>query len=75
MQFFAMKMLKKVEIVRMKQVEHMNSERQILKQIHHPFIVNLCIPNHRPYLFTHPQIVHIPRRQESVYAVGVRGWR
>ncbi|CAJ0856425.1 9037_t:CDS:10 [Entrophospora sp. SA101] len=39
--FYAMKVLKKVEVVRLKQVEHINSEKLILSQVHHPFIVNL----------------------------------
>jgi serine/threonine protein kinase len=39
--FFAMKCLKKVDIVRLKQVEHVNSERRILSQISFPFIVKL----------------------------------
>ncbi|CAG8541061.1 4508_t:CDS:2 [Paraglomus occultum] len=39
--YYAMKVLKKVEVVRLKQVEHINSEKQILSQVHHPFIVNL----------------------------------
>jgi serine/threonine protein kinase len=39
--FFAMKMLKKVEVVRLKQVEHINSEKQILSEVRFPFIVNL----------------------------------
>ncbi|CAG8575591.1 136_t:CDS:2 [Ambispora gerdemannii] len=39
--YYAMKVLKKVEVVRLKQVEHINSEKQILAQVHHPFIVNL----------------------------------
>ena len=34
-------MLKKVEVIRLKQVEHINSERLILAQIKFPFIVNL----------------------------------
>lgn len=38
---FAMKVLKKSEIVRLKQVEHINSERNILDKIRHPFIVEL----------------------------------
>ncbi|WWD03459.1 hypothetical protein V865_001511 [Kwoniella europaea PYCC6329] len=38
---FAMKVLKKSEIVRLKQVEHINSERSILEKIRHPFIVEL----------------------------------
>eukprot|EP01112_Ceratiomyxa_fruticulosa_P001789 TRINITY_DN1195_c0_g2_i1.p1 TRINITY_DN1195_c0_g2~~TRINITY_DN1195_c0_g2_i1.p1 ORF type:complete len:464 (-),score=68.51 TRINITY_DN1195_c0_g2_i1:327-1718(-) len=39
--FFAMKTLKKSEVVRLKQVEHINSEKSILSSINHPFIVNL----------------------------------
>ena len=42
-QYFAMKVLKKVEVVRLKQVEHINSEKHILSQIRHPFIVNLYV--------------------------------
>jgi protein kinase A len=38
---FAMKVLRKSEIVRLKQVEHINSERAILEGIRHPFIVEL----------------------------------
>ncbi|KAJ1548326.1 hypothetical protein HK405_003656 [Cladochytrium tenue] len=40
-QFYAMKVLKKVDVVKLKQVEHINSEKQILAQINFPFIVNL----------------------------------
>ncbi|KAG0293540.1 hypothetical protein BGZ96_002709 [Linnemannia gamsii] len=39
--YYAMKVLKKSEVVRLKQVEHINSEKQILAQVHYPFIVNL----------------------------------
>jgi len=39
--YFAMKVLKKSEVVRLKQVEHVNSERNILGQLSHPFIVKL----------------------------------
>jgi protein kinase A len=38
---FAMKVLRKSEIVRLKQVEHINSERRILERVRHPFIVEL----------------------------------
>lgn len=34
-------MLRKADVVRMKQVEHVNNEKAILCSIHHPFIVNL----------------------------------
>eukprot|EP00002_Diphylleia_rotans_P035904 TRINITY_DN786_c1_g4_i1.p1 TRINITY_DN786_c1_g4~~TRINITY_DN786_c1_g4_i1.p1 ORF type:complete len:348 (-),score=74.82 TRINITY_DN786_c1_g4_i1:408-1451(-) len=39
--FYALKSLKKAEIVRMRQVEHIMSEKNILRQITHPFIVRL----------------------------------
>jgi hypothetical protein len=39
--YFALKMLKKSEIIRLKQVEHIKAEKAILSRIAHPFIVNL----------------------------------
>jgi len=39
--FYALKMLKKAEIIRLKQVDHVLSENNILAAIHHPFIVNM----------------------------------
>lgn len=38
---YAMKVLNKAEIVRLKQVEHINSERAILERVRHPFLVEL----------------------------------
>jgi protein kinase A len=38
---YAMKVLAKSEIVRLKQVEHINSERAILERVRHPFLVEL----------------------------------
>ncbi|KAL4492097.1 hypothetical protein ABPG73_003045 [Tetrahymena malaccensis] len=38
---FALKMMKKIEIVKLKQVEHIKSEKKILSQIKHPFLVEL----------------------------------
>ena len=38
---FALKMLKKSEILRLKQVEHIKAEKAILSRIVHPFIVHL----------------------------------
>ena len=37
----ALKCLKKSEIIRLKQTEHIKSEKAILERINHPFIVNL----------------------------------
>lgn len=39
--YFALKMMKKSEIIRLKQVEHIKAEKAILSRINHPFIVNL----------------------------------
>lgn len=38
---YAIKIMQKAEIVRLKQVEHIESERKILLNIAHPYIVNL----------------------------------
>jgi len=40
--FWAIKMLKKAEVIRLQQVEHMISEKNILSQLDHPFIVRLA---------------------------------
>lgn len=40
--YYAMKLLLKADVVRLKQVEHINSEKDILSQVRHPFIVNLA---------------------------------
>ncbi|KAI7900735.1 camp-dependent protein kinase 6 [Cokeromyces recurvatus] len=39
--YYALKVLKKAEIVKLKQVEHTNNEHSILISVQHPFIVNL----------------------------------
>lgn len=39
--FYAIKVLRKEQVVRMKQVEHTNSERAVLEVVRHPFLVNL----------------------------------
>jgi len=36
-----MKAMKKTEVVRLGQVEHINSEKEIISSVHHPFIVNM----------------------------------
>jgi protein kinase A len=40
--FWAIKMLKKAEVIRLQQVEHMISEKNILTHLDHPFIVRLA---------------------------------
>lgn len=42
-QYFALKVLKKVDVVRLKQVEHVNSEKEILNSVKSPFIVDLWV--------------------------------
>ncbi|KAJ1885884.1 cAMP-dependent protein kinase catalytic subunit, partial [Kickxella alabastrina] len=39
--FFAMKVLRKSQVVKLKQVEHINNEKNILEAARHPFIVRL----------------------------------
>jgi protein kinase X len=39
--YYALKMLKKSEIIRLKQVDHIKNEVELLSKISHPFIVNL----------------------------------
>lgn len=39
--YYALKILRKADIVRLKQVEHINNERDILSHVQHPVIVNL----------------------------------
>lgn len=39
--FYAMKVLKKSQVVRLKQINHTKNEREVLIRISHPFIVNL----------------------------------
>lgn len=41
--YFALKVLEKSTVVRLRQVEHVNSERSTLAHVHHPFVVNLCV--------------------------------
>ena len=38
---FALKIMKKLEVVRLKQVEHIRNEKEILQAINHPFLVTL----------------------------------
>jgi len=40
--YYALKTMKKTDIIRLKQVDHIMSEAALLKELSHPFIVNLC---------------------------------
>lgn len=39
--YYALKILAMHDVIRMKQVDHVKNEKNILSEIHHPFIVNL----------------------------------
>ena len=39
--FYAVKVLKKQQVVKMKQVEHTNDERRMLGMVKHPFLITL----------------------------------
>ncbi|KAI5863120.1 Pkinase-domain-containing protein [Durotheca rogersii] len=39
--FYAIKVLKKAQVVKMKQVEHTNDERRMLGEVKHPFLITL----------------------------------
>ncbi|KAF9012670.1 kinase-like domain-containing protein [Cyathus striatus] len=41
LRFYAIKVLNKEKIVKMKQVEHTNNEQHMLEAVQHPFIINL----------------------------------
>src|SRR5690606_18050840 len=41
MRFYAIKVLKKAQVVKMKQVEHTNDERRMLQKVRHPFLITL----------------------------------
>lgn len=38
---YALKVMKKIDIIKQKQVEHIKSEKEILMELDHPFIVSL----------------------------------
>ena len=41
--YYAAKILKKIEILKSKQIDHVQNESQILNIIHHPFIVVIVL--------------------------------
>jgi hypothetical protein len=47
-QYLALKAIKKADILRMHQVQHIANEKDILASLHHPFIVDLCALTRHP---------------------------
>ncbi|GAB1600387.1 putative serine/threonine-protein kinase PRKY [Argonauta hians] len=45
-EYYALKMMSIAAVVRLKQTEHVKSEREILSTVHHPFIVNMSWSYH-----------------------------
>ena len=41
--FYALKVLRKMDVVRLKQVDHIKNEKNILLELNHPFIVTLYV--------------------------------
>lgn len=39
--YYAVKVLKKQQVVKMKQIEHTNDERRMLQRVKHPFLITL----------------------------------
>ena len=39
--YYAVKVLKKAQVVKMKQIEHTNDERKMLQRVKHPFLITL----------------------------------
>ncbi|XP_022242140.1 protein kinase DC2-like [Limulus polyphemus] len=44
--YYAMKILEMVDVIRLKQVEHVKNEKTILQQVTHPFIINMIWTTH-----------------------------
>ena len=71
-EFYAMKRLKKADIIKLRQVDHVISENTILADIDHPFLVS----NHFviTYLIGWTKRLH-PRLQVPLFPHGVHRWR
>ena len=60
--FYAIKVLRKQHVVKMKQVEHVNNEHLVLSMVRHPFLVNLWGTFQDPtflYLVMDLSLIHI----------------
>ena len=49
-EYFAMKILKKADIIKLKQVDHVISENTILADIDHPYLVSSSKPMIKQYI-------------------------
>jgi len=61
--------LSKERVVKMKQVEHTNSEREMLERVRHPMLVNLWFVSPLPIALT-PQ-GHVQRRAQPLHGHGL----
>ncbi|CAE7225220.1 TPK3 [Symbiodinium microadriaticum] len=62
--FYTVKFMKKHEIIKLKQVDHINNEKRLMAQIAYPFIVNMmgyCREDH---------FVYIAARQHGAFVEG-----
>ena len=57
--YYALKMVKKSEVVRLQQVEHLHSEKSILTKLDHPFIVKLYY-HFQDYTHLHMVLEYVP---------------
>jgi len=60
-EWFAMKTIKKDDVIEKDQLEHTKTEKMILEHVNHPFLVNLAYAFQTPgYLFFIMQFMSIP---------------
>jgi serine/threonine protein kinase len=65
-EYFAMKALKKADIIKLKQVDHVISENTILADIEHPFLVRITHPQSQLSFIGGPQ-GFLPGQQVPVF--------
>eukprot|EP01051_Picozoa_sp_SAG22_P000654 SAG22_NODE_19_length_32182_cov_39.206963_11_plen_63_part_00 len=41
--YHALKIMDKKKILKMKQLEHIHNEKELLKEVDHPFVIALCV--------------------------------
>ena len=70
-EWFAMKTIKKDDVIEKDQLEHTKTEKMILEHVNHPFLVNLA------YAFQTPNQLVFVMQFMSYYPIKffIRGWR